>query len=259
MREVVKQKLWREAWERVQLVERSWGEEAERVRLIEECRGWLAAQVEEPYLARLSTLMQGGMTQRQLWSVLVPIERKVARLRVTDVDILSSDIPEGEGGGELMPLTVVVDSLRSAFNVGGILRTAECFGVAEVVLCGYTPLPDQAQVARAALGTERRVRWRSGGRALDVVRELRGRGVECVALETVAGAAEVGRFEWGFPCALVVGNERFGLDPEVVAACSGVVRIAHFGLKNSLNVVAAFAVAVHEIRRRYGCGGCSSS
>jgi tRNA G18 (ribose-2'-O)-methylase SpoU len=150
-----------------------------------------------------------------------------------------------------MPLTVVADSLRSAFNLGGLFRTAECFGVREVVLCGYTPLPDQPQAARAALGAEKLVPWRPVENILDAIAGLRASGVPCLALETVADAPDIAEFAWPFPCALVLGNERFGLGAEVIAACDGVVRIPLYGHKNSLNVVTAFAVAAYEIRRRF--------
>ena len=192
------------------------------------------------------------MTRQQFWSVLVPVEREVARIKITDVDILDADLPADAAAGAPMPVTAVVDSIRSAFNVGGIFRTAECFGVREVVLCGYSPLPDCPQVAKAALGTERLVAWRYAENIRAVIAELKASGIACLALETVAGAPDIAAFSWTFPCALVLGNERFGLDPEVVAACDGAVRIPLCGRKNSLNVVTAFAVAAHEVRRQFG-------
>ncbi|MDR2850375.1 MAG: TrmH family RNA methyltransferase [Verrucomicrobiota bacterium] len=245
-------RLWAEALARLRGVERAWDDAGARGLGIQACRDWLAAQAALPRLAGLARLLAPGLTRRQFWSVLVPVERAVARGKVTDVDILDADLPlEQAPKAAPLPLTVVADSIRSAFNLGGLFRTAECFGVRELVLCGYTPLPDQPQAARAALGTERLVPWRHAGDVREAVGELRRAGTPCIALETVEGAPAVDGFDWPFPCALVLGNERFGLDPDVVQACDGIVRIPVFGRKNSLNVVTAFAIAVQAVRRAY--------
>lgn len=245
------QQIWREAWERLRALDAAWDDEPVRLAALAETRAWIAAQTALPRLAALARLLEPAVARRRLWSALVPVEREVARLKVTDVDILDADLPVGAPTARPMPLTVVVDSVRSAFNTGGLFRTAECFGVRELVLCGYTPLPDQPQVAKAALGCERLVPWRGVGEIRDAITDLRKSGTPCFALETVAGAPDVSAFAWPFPCALVLGNERFGLDPEVVAACDGAVRIPLFGRKNSLNVVTAFAVAACAARRQF--------
>lgn len=245
------QRLWREALARLRAVDAAWVDDAVRPRELTACRAWIAEQAPLPHLAKLARLLELGMTRQQFWSVLVPVEREVARCKITDVDILDADLPAGAATGAPMPLTVIVDSVRSAFNLGGIFRTAECFGVRELVLCGYTPRPDQPQVAKAALGTEALVTWRYEEDIRAVIAEQKASGTPCFALETVAGAPDLAAFAWPFPCALVLGNERFGLDAEVVAACDGAVRIPLFGRKNSLNVVTAFAVAACEVRKRF--------
>lgn len=245
------QKIWHEALSRLQELDRLWANEAERSAQSKICREWMTQQSAVPRLAALARLMEPKMDRQQLWSVLVPVERSVARLRITDVDILDVDLPAGQSQGLPMPVTVVVDSLRSAFNVGGVLRTAECFGVAEVIFCGYSPLPDQTQVVRAALGAEQLVPWRHVENIRDCVLELKRAGICCYALETVAEAPCVSDFAWEFPCALILGNERFGLDPDVVSLCNSAVRIQLYGAKNSLNVVSAFAVAAYQIRQRW--------
>jgi len=245
--------IWREALVRLKELDASWERDPQERRLRSaSCREWMERQSALPRLVQLAELLRPDMERRQLGSVLVPVERSVARLRITDVDILDSDLPSGLTQGSRMPVTVVVDSIRSAFNVGGILRTAECFGVEEVVLCGYSAQPGQMQVARAALGADRLVKWRYIENIRDAVQELSESGLCCYALETVADAPYVTEVEWQFPCALIAGNERFGLDPDVVALCRSAVRIQLHGAKNSLNVVSALAVAVHQLRTAYG-------
>ena len=243
------QKIWCEALRRLKELDTIWEDKSERLAKSENCRIWMELQSELPRLSSLAPLLKPDMQRHQLWSVLVPVERAVARLRITDVDILESDLPVGCTQGGVMPVKVVVDSVRSAFNAGGILRTAECFGIDEVILCGYSPLPDQPQVARAALGADRLVRWRYVEDVRNAIKELSGSGFCCYALETVADAPCVVDVKWRFPVVLVLGNERFGLDPDVVELCESAVRIQLYGAKNSLNVVSAFAVAAHQLRQ----------
>lgn len=106
-------------------------------------------------------------------------------------------------------------------------------------------------MARAALGTETRVIWRALPDVRTAVRGLKAAGVPCFALETVPSAPDVAEFAWPFPCALLLGNERFGLEPDVMQLCDGTVRIPLYGTKNSLNVAASFAIAAHCIRKKY--------
>ena len=248
--------LWKEALHRLRALDTTWQDEALRLEQIRACREWIEKQTELPRLAALSRLLTPSMTRQQFWSVLVPVEREVAQVKITDIDILDSDLPESTDTAQhslalQMPLTVVLDSIRSAFNVGGIFRSAECFGIQDVVLCGYTPLPDQPQVAKAALGTEQRIPWRYEEDILTAIHRLKTSGITCYALETVAHAPDVADTDWTFPAALILGNERFGLNPEVIAACDAIVRIPLFGRKNSLNVVSAFSITAWTIRSRW--------
>ena len=242
---------WKEALQRLRSLDASWLDEAQRAEHLSSCRDWLAAQKVLPRLAALARLLTPNMTRQQFWSVLVPVEREVAQVKITDIDILDSDLTDTDAtpAHPPMSLTVVLDSIRSAFNVGGIFRSAECFGIQDVVLCGYTPWPDQPQVAKAALGTEQRVPWRYEEDILTALANLKAAGITCYALETVAEAPTVADTDWTFPAALILGNERFGLNPEVVTACDAIVRIPLFGRKNSLNVVSAFTIAAYEIRK----------
>lgn len=253
-------RLWREALERLRRLDTRWDRNDARQDALCTCRDWLAAQRALPRLAGLARLLTPAITRQQFWSVLVPVEREVARCKVTDVDILDTDLPSDQPpAASTLPLIVIADSIRSAFNVGGIFRTAECFGVQEVILCGYTATPEHPQTARAALGTERLVPWRHAEDIRGTVAALQAGGTPCFALETVAGAPDPAAVEWPFPCALILGNERFGLDPALIRACDGTVRIPLFGRKNSLNVVSAFAVAAHVIRARFDSRRASPS
>lgn len=245
-------RAWQVALRQVQAIEAAWDDPVARQRAILACRNWLAKQDHLPHLHKLTALLDPAMERRALAAVLAPVERAAARRRVTDVDILEVDAPlAAAAGGAPMPLTVVADCMRSAFNLGGVFRTAECLGVSRVWVCGYTAEPSQPQVAQAAMGTERLIPWQVWPRVGDALEALRAEGVARVALETVRDAPTHETFPWTFPCALILGNERFGLDPETLRQVDGVVRIPVYGRKNSLNVVTAFAVCGYAARQAW--------
>ena len=157
-----------------------------------------------------------------------------------------------------VPLTLVLDHLRSAFNVGSIFRTAECLGVRRIVLCGYTATPDDAQVRHTTMGAHAHVEWEWAATADAAVQALRAQGTHVVALETVRGAPFA--HEYIFPCglagcALLLGNERHGICPSLLALCDGVVRLPCRGVKNSLNVGVALGMCGQEILRQWLCSG----
>ena len=204
-----------------------------------------------PRLSRLADMLDPEMDRQRFWAVLVPVERVDGRTRVTDVDILDGDPPAGGVTADRMPLTIVADNIRSAFNLGGIFRTAECLGAEAIWLCGYSADPGHPHVAAAAMGTTATVPWRRFERIGPALAELRQAGAWIAALETVADAPEVGSLPWRFPCAVVIGNERFGLDPGTVAACHTAARIPSHGVKNSLNVVTALAICAWDARRAF--------
>lgn len=242
-------RTWTLAAQQVRRIEAVWDDPVKRLHAILACKGWFERQEHVPRLVRLAALLDPQMDRKRFWTVLVPVERADARTRVTDSTILSHDPGAAASASQRMPLTVVADNLRSAFNIGGLFRTADCLGAATVWLCGYTATPDHPHVAAAAMGTAAQLPWRVFERVGDALAELRQHGVWTVALETVAHGPSVGDIPWRFPCAVVLGNERFGLDPETIAACDSRARIPTYGSKNSLNVVNAFAICAWDIRR----------
>ena len=242
----------------LEAVEREW-DHAKRRRLALDAARSFALGVRDAGIALppgardLAARLAGGLERHDLASLIVPLERALDR-RARDEDFLPvTDRPAARA--DRMPVCVVADSLRSAFNVGGVFRTGECFGVEEIVLTGYSSAPDDPRVARAAMGTESLVAWSRCGTARDAILRLRGSGAFVVALETGADHPEISAFEPRFPCALLLGNERFGLSPSVLDLADARASIPTFGAKASLNVVAALAIALHELRRSFQASG----
>jgi 23S rRNA (guanosine2251-2'-O)-methyltransferase len=150
-----------------------------------------------------------------------------------------------------LPVSVLLDDVRSLYNVGAFFRTCDAAGVAELCLCGITGYPPKRAIAKTALGAEETVKWRHSWDPLPVARELRERGSEIAAIETTVHAVDL--FDWRprFPVCLVFGHEVEGVRPALSAMCDTHVRIPMLGSKHSLNVATAGGVAIYELLRKY--------
>jgi 23S rRNA (guanosine2251-2'-O)-methyltransferase len=150
------------------------------------------------------------------------------------------------------PLVVVVDDLRSAFNVGAVFRTADAAGLAGVYLTGYSATPEHREVRKTALGAEDAVPWQHAADLGALLARLRSEGFTIAALERTPGAISPDEAELkDFPMALVLGNEVHGVKPEVLSAADVVVGLPQYGSKTSLNVAVAFGVAAYGLVARY--------
>lgn len=145
---------------------------------------------------------------------------------------------------------VLLHNLRSAHNVGSILRSSDCFGISRVHVSGYTPGPEHAGVSAAAMGAEAYVplrRWESWRECLVDFR-AQGPGL-VVAIETGSESVLLGQMRWSERVLFVLGNEELGVPGPLLADCDRRVQIPMLGRKSSLNVSNAFAVVAYDIRR----------
>lgn len=145
-----------------------------------------------------------------------------------------------------LPLTIVVDNVRSLNNIGSLLRTSDGFGVECVALCGISATPPSPEIHKTALGAEDSVDWVYYPRTLDAVEALKARGYVICCLEQVKGSVALQDFEPDKDCryALVIGNEVDGVDPAVVDACDVFLEIPQRGTKHSFNVAVSAGVAI---------------
>jgi 23S rRNA (guanosine2251-2'-O)-methyltransferase len=147
-------------------------------------------------------------------------------------------------------LEVLLDNIRSAWNVGSMLRAADGAGVTHFHLCGISPQPDNAKVAKTALGAERSVCWSYHPNGLNFCKAAKLEGYRLWALEggPRAGSLYDLEIQSSSPILLVVGNEQTGIDPGILAECEEVVCLPMMGEKGSLNVAVAFGAAVYALR-----------
>lgn len=195
-----------------------------------------------------------SMTLKHFVAFAIPFERLLNKvLQDDDFLIVENDRFQvnPETPPEKLPLVFVLDNIRSAFNVGSILRTAECLAAEKVLLCGYTPLPTQTKVSKTAMGTQDHVTWVEAGKLLECLEELKDEGYRLVALETAQMAQDLYEDFEPEPTAFILGNERFGLDPEILKVIDEVRIVPLRGQKNSLNVGVTAAVAGFEWMRQW--------
>ena len=159
---------------------------------------------------------------------------------------------------EKLSLVVVLDNVRSMYNVGSVFRTSDAFRVEAVYLCGITSTPPSAEIHKTALGAEDSVAWRQFADARQAVDELRAAGYEVYSVEQVHGSTPLQDFK---PVphkkyAVVLGNEVKGVQQEVVDASDGCLEIPQFGTKHSMNVsVTAGIIIWHFAQQLISNGG----
>lgn len=155
---------------------------------------------------------------------------------------------QGTLDSSVRSISVILDNIRSAHNVGSIFRTADAVGADQLYLCGITPTPTEHDgINKTALGAEQIVPWQYQPNALHLTLALRDQGFNLIALECTPQAIPLHRFHLNpadrRPVALVLGNELAGVDPEILLACDSIVALPMLGEKHSLNVGVAFGAA----------------
>ena len=186
---------------------------------------------------------------------------------------------------EKLPLVVVLDDVRSLYNVGSVFRTCDAFRVEAVYLCGITATPPHPEIHKTALGGEDSVDWRYFENTEEAVRELHSRGCFVYAIEQVEGSTKLQELfnskfkiqnsKWADaqhikpsaqqaintptnqqtntttnqPTAIIFGNEVKGVKQSVVDMCDGCLEIPQFGTKHSLNVSVTAGIVIWEFAK----------
>ena len=149
-----------------------------------------------------------------------------------------------------MALVLVLDNIRSLYNVGSMFRSADGFGVEKIYLCGITGTPEQKGVQKVALGAEMSVPWEHAAHTWRVVEDLKKKGFVTVGLECCEEAVDLRSFAPSPRIALVVGNEIRGLTPALRKRLDAVVKIPMSGVKESFNVAVACGIALYAIKEK---------
>ncbi len=149
---------------------------------------------------------------------------------------------------EKLPLTVVLDNVRSQNNIGSVFRTCDAFRVERICLCGICSTPPHREIHKTALGAEDSVDWSYHEETTQCVEQLKKQGYRVLAIEQVDESVMLDHLQLqpGTPTAIVFGNEVEGVDEEVIKMCDGCVEIPQFGTKHSLNISIAAGIMIWE-------------
>ena len=149
---------------------------------------------------------------------------------------------------EKLPLIVVLDDVRSMYNIGSVFRTADSFRVESVWLCGICQTPPSTEIHKTALGAEESVDWKYFPTAIEAVKELKKQGYTVFSVEQVEHSTKLQTFvpQKGQKYAVVMGNEVKGVHQEVVDASDGCLEIPQLGTKHSMNVSVTAGIIIYK-------------
>ena len=154
---------------------------------------------------------------------------------------------------EKLPIVVVLDNVRSAYNVGSVFRTADAFPVEAIYLCGITGYPPHKEIQKTALGATETVKWKYYKSTLEAIHELKGLGYKVYAIEQAEESAMLNTFKLetlNLKLALVFGHEVEGVQQDVMNVCDGCIEIPQGGTKHSLNIAVSAGVVLWEFFRK---------
>lgn len=142
---------------------------------------------------------------------------------------------------------VVLDNIRSAYNVGQIFRSCDAFRIKKLYLCGITPHPPRTDIDKTALKTIDWVDWKYIDCAASAVKQLKDKGVKAVAIEQTDKSQNLKNYKFKKPVALIFGHERDGVSDEVLNLCDDFIEIKMQGIANSINVATIVGIVLNSV------------
>lgn len=179
--------------------------------------------------------------------------KNICIMRKLRIDELNRISVEEFKSSRKLPLVVVLDNVRSLYNIGSVFRTSDAFRVERIVLCGITAVPPNQEIHKTALGAENTVDWQFYKDTAEAAAALKAEGFDLYAVEQVEGSVMLGDFvpESGRKYAVVLGNEVKGVRQDVVDMCDGCIEIPQFGTKHSLNVSVTAGIVIWDFFCKY--------
>jgi len=149
------------------------------------------------------------------------------------------------------PITIVLDNVRSALNVGSVFRTSDAFLIENIILCGITATPPNKEIRKAALGSTNSVNWKYVKNTTDALQKLIKEGYYIVGVEQANKSTLLNEFELPKkPIAIILGNEVNGVDQHAIDLCNEVIEIPQFGTKHSLNIAVTAGVVIWDLWKK---------
>lgn len=172
-------------------------------------------------------------------------------MRKLSMDELNRKTADEFRQAEKIPLVIILENIRSAYNVGSIFRTADAFLIQSIYICGYTAYPPHKEIKKTALGAENTVQWKYIKDISEVILELKGMGFLIYAVEQAENSIDLKEVQLKHPkIALILGNEVTGVEQTTIEKCDGCLEIPQSGTKHSLNVSVAAGIVMWEISQK---------
>jgi tRNA G18 (ribose-2'-O)-methylase SpoU len=149
-----------------------------------------------------------------------------------------------------IPIIVVLENIRSAYNVGSVFRTADAFLLEAIYICGYSAFPPHKEIKKTALGADETVQWKHFKNIKDAMEELKVQGYKIFVVEQTAGSVKLHQFSSSAEkIAVIFGNEVTGVEQSTIELSDGCIEIPQLGMKHSLNISVAAGIVLWEIVR----------
>jgi len=147
-----------------------------------------------------------------------------------------------------LPVTVVLDSVRSMHNIGSIFRTSDGFAVEQICLCGITAQPPHREIEKTALGATASVNWTYHENVVEALKQLRVNGYQIIAIEQAEHSVMLNKFtpDKNAKYALIFGNEVNGVSDEAMQIIDTCIEIPQFGTKHSFNIVVSAGIVLWD-------------
>jgi tRNA G18 (ribose-2'-O)-methylase SpoU len=171
------------------------------------------------------------------------------KLKLEELGRLS---PEAFKSARKIPVILVMDSIRSALNVGALFRTADAFGIEKIILCGITAQPPHREITKTAIGATETVQWEYQQSIKTSLSSLKKEGYTTIGIEQTDDSQDLTEYSWpDQKIALVLGNEVEGLSEEALKELDHCVEIPQFGTKHSLNVSVCGGIILWELNKHF--------
>lgn len=168
--------------------------------------------------------------------------------KLTTKEILEENLSQSPPS-KLSKVKVILHNIRSLHNVGSMFRSSDAFGISELILSGYTPLPPRSEITKTAIGAEEFVQWSNWDNLEEMVQSLKNDGYTLIGLEQTDKSIALPDFDakaYDKIC-LVMGNEITGIDDQLIPHIKEFISIPQYGQKHSLNVSVAAGVMLYAM------------
>jgi len=147
------------------------------------------------------------------------------------------------------PIYIILDNVLDTYNIGSIFRLADAVAAEEVIITGQAEVPPNTRIKKASINTTEWVKWQYVTTAREAIERVRReiREIRVIGVEQDERSVPYTEMTWGFPVAIVVGNETNGISREVLDMCDSIIELPMFGVNRSLNVMVSLGIVLYEM------------